>query len=127
MQPSCVSIVFTCACVHVCACVLLRGCSTSHVIAVSRLQWQHQARCVDVPGYLEPNPPARLLTAASLTALTCQSYTAQLTGTFTITFRTTFQCFITLQQWLFVTIIIALLHKQCLVNVMLTLQLTVSA
>lgn len=49
---------------------------TSHVIAVSRLQWQHQARCVDVPGYLEADPPARLLTAASLAALTCQTHRA---------------------------------------------------
>lgn len=87
---------------HVC---LRRGCSTSHVIAVSGLQWQHQARCVDVPGYLEPNPPARLLTAAPLAALTCQSYTAQLT--LTITSELTFWafgsasscCFITLHPW----------------------------
>lgn len=47
---------------------------TSHVIAVSGLQWQHQARCVDVPGYLKPNPPACLLTAASLAALSYQAH-----------------------------------------------------
>lgn len=59
--------------VHVCTSANPLGIGTSHVIAVSRLQWQHQARCVDVPGYLKPNPPACLFTATSLAALSCHT------------------------------------------------------
>lgn len=60
---------------HVCVCVCVHTLrlSTFHVIAVSRLQRQHQTRCVDVPGDLQSNPPAGLLTAAAaLTTVTCQ-------------------------------------------------------
>lgn len=70
-----VNVVCACVFLFTCVCVYEARLSTSHVIAVPRLQRQHQARCVDVPGYLESYPPARFLTGASITALTCQPYT----------------------------------------------------